>query len=270
MPSSAQSNSRNRTEKTISNSTSSYLSNTKDSLSSSYPSSKLSSPYHHLTNGDHTIKNVSQESVQSSLPTATSESTMRLTSPLDNSSRMSVSSNSSKDSPVLVDRAGEMNGVHLSLSEPAISFANHLASENHEKYQQPSDVQQNGHETKSSTPASTTESVHNMEYEFPPVSKAERDQEIQKYYRADLIHHLVDWPSTQLEKQLLCLKVFDEYYAYSAKISTAFTELKALKSNFRVLEIKRNIQTQRLLRCQQPLTLDRTTSMLNRDNDKIV
>ncbi|CAF4360790.1 unnamed protein product, partial [Adineta steineri] len=31
------------------------------------------------------------------------------------------------------------------------------------------------------------------------VSKAERDLEIQKYYRSDLIKHLTDWPSSQLE-----------------------------------------------------------------------
>lgn len=36
----------------------------------------------------------------------------------------------------------------------------------------------------------------------PSISKAERDQEIQKYYRADLIRHLTDWPATQLEKQV--------------------------------------------------------------------
>jgi hypothetical protein len=34
------------------------------------------------------------------------------------------------------------------------------------------------------------------------ISKAERDQEMQKYYRADLIQHLTDWRSTQLEKQV--------------------------------------------------------------------
>ena len=33
-------------------------------------------------------------------------------------------------------------------------------------------------------------------------SKAEREQEIQKYYRADLIQHLTDWSSTQCEKQV--------------------------------------------------------------------
>jgi hypothetical protein len=34
------------------------------------------------------------------------------------------------------------------------------------------------------------------------ITKAERDQEMQKYYRADLIRHLTDWPATQLEKQV--------------------------------------------------------------------
>lgn len=34
------------------------------------------------------------------------------------------------------------------------------------------------------------------------VSKAEREQELQKYYRAELIQHLTDWPVTQLEKQV--------------------------------------------------------------------
>ncbi|CAF1421174.1 unnamed protein product [Adineta steineri] len=92
------------------------------------------------------------------------------------------------------------------------------------------------------------------------VSKAERDQEIQKYYRSDLIKHLTDWPSSQLEKQ--CLKLFDDYYRYSAKMSTAFIELKALKSNFRILEIKRSILTQRLLRCQQHIK--------KREDDKLL
>lgn len=98
-----------------------------------------------------------------------------------------------------------------------------------------------------------------IESSTPSISKAERDQEMQKYYRNDLIQHLTDWPSTQLEKQVSyidlsfirfiisfqCLKLFDDYYGYSAKMSTAFIELKAFKSNFRVLEIKRNILTQR-------------------------
>ena len=41
-----------------------------------------------------------------------------------------------------------------------------------------------------------------IESSTPSISKAERDQEIQKYYRADLIQHLTDWPATQLEKQV--------------------------------------------------------------------
>ena len=36
----------------------------------------------------------------------------------------------------------------------------------------------------------------------PTISKAEREQEIQKFYRAELIQHLTSWPSTQLEKQV--------------------------------------------------------------------
>ena len=36
----------------------------------------------------------------------------------------------------------------------------------------------------------------------PSISRAEREQEIQKFYRADLIQHLTSWPSTQLEKQV--------------------------------------------------------------------
>ena len=34
------------------------------------------------------------------------------------------------------------------------------------------------------------------------ISKAEREQELQKFYRADLIQHLTSWPATQLEKQV--------------------------------------------------------------------
>jgi hypothetical protein len=36
----------------------------------------------------------------------------------------------------------------------------------------------------------------------PSISKAEREHEIQKFYRAELIQHLTDWPATQLEKQV--------------------------------------------------------------------
>jgi len=48
------------------------------------------------------------------------------------------------------------------------------------------------------------------ESSIPSISKAERDQEIQKYYRADLIQHLTDWSSTQLEKQVY--KEKNEYF----------------------------------------------------------
>ncbi len=47
----------------------------------------------------------------------------------------------------------------------------------------------------------------------PTISKAEREQEIQKFYRAELIQHLTDWPSTQLEKQ-----VENEYIYSSSQI----------------------------------------------------
>jgi hypothetical protein len=41
------------------------------------------------------------------------------------------------------------------------------------------------------------------------ITKIERDQEIHKYYRADLIQHLTDWSSTQLEKQVDYLRLVD-------------------------------------------------------------
>ncbi|CAF4924360.1 unnamed protein product, partial [Rotaria socialis] len=115
----------------------------------------------------------------------------------------------------------------------------------------------NGNDNKNSISQSTAPTsakieptiVTEAESTTPIFSKAERDQDLQKYYRAELIEHLTGWQSGLLEKQ--CLKIFDDYYGYSARTSTAFTELKALKSNFRILEIKRNILTQRRLRCQQ-------------------
>jgi hypothetical protein len=42
----------------------------------------------------------------------------------------------------------------------------------------------------------------------PTISKAEREQEIQKYYRAELIQHLTSWPSNQLEKQVEKLSLY--------------------------------------------------------------
>ncbi|CAF0734946.1 unnamed protein product [Didymodactylos carnosus] len=261
--------SRSKTEEMTPSSTSSYSSNTKDSLSSSYPSIKLSSPCHHLTNGEQTVKSVNQDFLQSSLTTTSSETTIRLTSPADDSSRMSFSSTSSKESAtLLVERGDEMNNVHLSMSEPAISFSNHLASENNERQQQPLHVQQNGHETKSSTPASTTESVQNMEYEFAPVTKAERDHEIQKYYRADLIHHLVDWPSTQLEKQLL--DFLNETSTLKQRLSLLCNNLQSVvqpifqNSLTDILEISQSLTDYRHLETTFPLNVTTNTTSTRR------
>lgn len=51
-----------------------------------------------------------------------------------------------------------------------------------------------------------TLSVFSFSPQIEPVAsnsvKAERDQEIQKFYRAELIQHLINWPSTQSEKQV--------------------------------------------------------------------
>jgi hypothetical protein len=188
---------------------------------------------------------------QESLP-SNETSNNRLPSPGDDSSRMSFSSTSSKESSAVHNPDRNGSTLHSSLSEPAISVSTSVPNKPFEKDL----ISVNGNETKNSTirsiiPPITTTTEQTLENgpSTPSISKAERDQEIQKYYRADLIQHLTDWSSTQLEKQ--CLKLFDDYYGYSAKMSTGFIELKALKSNFRVLEIKRSILTQRLLRCQQ-------------------
>jgi hypothetical protein len=179
-----------------------------------------------LPNGDIHSHKSNQESLQSN-----EISNNRLPSPDDESSRMSFSStSSSKESSAVINP--DRNGSELAIT----IFDN---------------------ETKSSNNRSS--SIDN-DSSTSLISKAERDQEMQKYYRADLIQHLTDWRSTQLEKQ--CLKLFDDYYGYSAKMSTALIELKAFKSNFRVLEIKRNILTQRLLRCRQHLK--------ERDDDKLL
>lgn len=47
-----------------------------------------------------------------------------------------------------------------------------------------------------------SESPMEIDGQTSTISKAERDQEIQRYYRADLIQHLTDWSSTQFEKQV--------------------------------------------------------------------
>jgi len=190
-------------------------------------------------NGD--LNNLQQESNDTS--------NNRLPSPGDDSSRMSFSSTNSKESSAVTNSDRNGSVLHSSLSEPVSTPVPDVSNKLSEK----DSISSNGNETKTRTiipPITTTEqSCIENESSTPSISKAERDQEIQKYYRADLIQHLTDWPSTQLEKQ--CLKLFDDYYGYSAKMSTGFIELKALKSNFRVLEIKRSILTQRLLRCQQ-------------------
>lgn len=221
-----------------------------ESSSSQTSTNRLTSEYsNNHQNGNHKY----QESLQSNEQFA-HISQNRLPSPGDDSSRMSFSSTSSKESSS-VNNGNTINGnvLHSSLSEPALSVTTPIPDKTHESNSTPI----NGNDTKSSIPRpiipslTSTESTSTAEGESstPTISKAEREQEIQKYYRAELIQHLTSWPSNQLEKQ--CLKLFDDYYGYNAKMSTAFTELKALKSNFRVLEIKRNILTQKLLRCQK-------------------
>ncbi|CAF0780761.1 unnamed protein product [Adineta ricciae] len=210
------------------------------------PENSTNHHHHHHQNGNHVAHDTNE---QSSLP-----SQNRLASPDDDSSRMSFSSASSKQSSPIRTNTNETNGnvLHSSLSEPAISVTMPLSDVSSIK-----PISINGNDTKhavarpTSSTQSNTDSIQKNETESNTslVSKAEREQEIQKYYRAELIQHLTDWPVTQLEKQ--CLKLFDDYYAYSAKTSTSFTELKACKSNYRVLEIKRNILTQKLLCCQK-------------------
>ena len=57
-------------------------------------------------------------------------------------------------------------------------------------------------EAKSSPDQSTVlPLVATIEQIEPCISKVECDQEIQRYYRDDLIQHFMDWPSIQLEKQ---------------------------------------------------------------------
>jgi len=143
----------------------------------------------------------------------------RLPSPTDdNSSRMSFSSTSSQESSA----QRQTNGINETMNSNSIV---HQDSSNR------------------SVDKEKSESPMEIDGQTSTISKAERDQEIQRYYRADFIQHLTDWSSTQFEKQ--CLKLFDDYYGYSAKMSNALSELKAFKSNYRVLEIKRSILTQK-------------------------
>ncbi|CAF3921011.1 unnamed protein product [Rotaria sordida] len=220
----------------------------------------LNSTIKYEQNGD-IHSHISNNQIQELLPSNESFNTIsnnRLPSPNDddNNSRMSFSSTSSKQSTT-INISDNGNVLHPSSSssiEQAISVSTPV-SDMPNKPREKDSIALNGLETKSSSTRTiipsitTTEQTTEIESSTPSITKIERDQEIQKYYRGSLIQHLTDWPSTQLEKQ--CLKLFDDYYGYSAKMSTGFIELKALKSNFRVLEIKQNILRQRLLRCQQ-------------------
>lgn len=208
---------------------------------SSHSQSKAPSKtsYHHLNGTAHE----QPVAVPESIPTP---ATTRLPSPADDGSPMSFSSTSSKESS---SAKASTNGLalHSSFSEPAVSVTSPPADPAIRHVDKPL---AHAKETRHSINRPSFEFTSSIDAEplTPSLSKAERDHEIQKYYRAELIQHLTDWRSTQLEKQ--CLKLFDEYYGYSAKISSSFVALKASKSNSRVLQIKRNILTQRLLRCQ--------------------
>ncbi|UJR09647.1 hypothetical protein I4U23_013881 [Adineta vaga] len=264
--SSSTSNPNDRTKKESTNITNSSTVRSRYKVEeSSSRNSRSTSKNHH--NGDqhsHSTNNFNQDSLQSNEHLNIS-SNNRLPSPSDDSSRMSFSSTNSRESTTMSisDRNGSV--LHSSLSEPAISVATPM-SDIPNKLLEKDPPPSNGTDIKNSTtrsilPSTTKiDQTSEIEPSTPSISKAERDQEIQKYYRSELIQHLTDWQSTQLEKQ--CLKLFDDYYGYSAKMSTGFIELKALKSNFRILEIKRSILTQRLLRCQQHIK--------EREDDKLL
>ncbi|CAF1161187.1 unnamed protein product [Adineta ricciae] len=279
--SSSTSNSNDRTKKESSHVTNSSTVRSRHKMEESFQNSRSTIKAHH--NGDqhsHSTNNLNQDSFQSNENLNTSSNnrhpssskskalisiTLNVDFVDDENSRMSLSPTNSRDSPTIAvsDRNG--NTLHSSLSEPAVQVTTPIPDVPNKPLEKDS-IPLNGTDTKIATtrsnPLSTTRTDQTSESEpsTPSVSKAERDQEIQKYYRSDLIQHLTDWPSNQLEKQ--CLKLFDDYYGYSAKMSTGFIELKALKSNFRILEIKRSILTQRLLRCQQ--------HMKEREDDKLL
>lgn len=210
---------------------------------------------HKMDESNHS--NGDQHSHKSNHIQSTESSTTRLPSPTDESSRMSLSSTTSSKESSAVNNTSDRNG-HSQIESNTI----HPNSDNSIKLNEKDPITINGNDTRRSSNPSliTTEQTTENEPTTPSITKAERDQEMQKYYRADLIQHLTDWPANHYEKQ--CLKLFDEYYGYSAKMSTNFVELKALKSNFRVLEIKRSILTERLLRCQKHLK--------EREDDKLL
>ncbi|CAF1423762.1 unnamed protein product [Adineta steineri] len=260
--SSSTSTSNDRTKKESTNSSISPTIRSRHKVEESSQNSRSNIKYHQ--NGDihsQTINNPNHESNE----TLNKTSNVRLPSPSDDNSQMSFSSTNSKESSsvTISDRNGSI--LHSSLSESTISVSTPVSDIPTRQFEKDS-TSSNETDMKNSTTRSIsrtilkTDQTSVTESSIHTVSKAERDQEIQKYYRSDLIKHLTDWPSSQLEKQ--CLKLFDDYYRYSAKMSTAFIELKALKSNFRILEIKRSISTQRLLRCQQHIK--------KREDDKLL
>ena len=217
------------------------------SLPKSNTSSALQQHNGHFHSG--TSNHTQNESFQSTEPTLTTSSN-RLPSPGDDSSRMSFSSTSSKESVAggtgssrtTSNHTGrESNGAVLqsSLSEPGSYSFNvwinwiflflQLFQFLLQHPTSPSEVSTSilllwtvkksllsfidnvfilpGSTTKNSTGRfimPTESGLASMETEpsTPTISKAERDQEIQRYYRADLIQHLTDWSSTQLEKQV--------------------------------------------------------------------
>ena len=106
-----------------------------------------------------------------------SERQTRLPSPADDgSSRMSFSSSSSHESSSLHQQTNGTTNDNASAVPP--DPANRPVDK--EKSESPMEID---------GPTST-------------ITKAERDQELQRYYRADLIQHLTDWSSTQFEKQV--------------------------------------------------------------------
>ena len=126
-------------------------------------SKSLTIPIQHPINGD--------------LHLDQSESHSRLPSPTDDSSRMSFSSTSNDDSPLLSHHNGSMtieSNPNIGEKLPNGTTIKRLERE--------------GESTGFSLEIDGQTSI--------------RDQEIQRYYRADLIQHLTDWSSTQFEKQV--------------------------------------------------------------------
>ncbi|CAF0723437.1 unnamed protein product [Didymodactylos carnosus] len=60
--------------------------------------------------------------------------------------------------------------------------------------------------------------------------------DIKKYYRAELIEHLLNWPSTPLEKD--ALRISNDYYRYSTSLATLRTDLFLNKLKYQWGEIQ--------------------------------